>query len=205
MLYCIGCRTFENSWFAVVLVFLVGYGVSGGGSSKVEMLNAIAIGAAVSVPVMLLVGALGDHIGQKILYSIGAVALAIWTWGMFDLVDSGRATLAVVVGLGLIWPFVFCPQAALFAAQFDTRIRYTALSVATQLAGIVAGGIAPLIATVLLARANGSTHLIEIYLTALALIGLVSISFMKSHQALDEPAKPAEAIAPDTAAVPVSP
>jgi len=204
MLWCIGARVFENSWFSIVLVFLVGYAVSAAGISKMEVLNAIALGAAVSVPTLLLVGLLGDRVGQKVLYTAGAIALAAWTWTMFDLVRDGQAKLALVVGLGLIWPFVYGPQAALFAAQFDARIRYTALSVATQLAGILAGAIAPLIATVLMNRANGSTLPIEIYLTVLALAGLASTYFMKPHQVLDEPAAPVQTTAARAAVVSTS-
>lgn len=191
MLRCMGVRIFENSWFAAILVFFVSYAVSTAKIPKTEVLNAIAIGAAVSVPVLLFVGWLGDRIGQKLIYAIGAVALTVWTWNMFDLAVAGRVTLAVVVGIGIIWPLVYGPQSTLFAAQFDTRIRYSGLSIATQLAGILAGGIAPLVATMLVARAGGSPQPVVLYLTALAALGLVSVCFMKPNAALDS--LPAEA------------
>jgi MFS transporter, MHS family, shikimate and dehydroshikimate transport protein len=179
MLKCMGARIFENSWFAILLVFFVSYAVTTAKLPKPVILNAIATGAAVSIPMLFFVGWLGDRIGQRIIYAVGAVALAVWTWLLFDMVKGGDPLLGVVVGLGLIWPCVYGPQSALFAAQFDTRVRYSGLSIATQLAGILGGGIAPLIAAVLVSQGGGSPHLVATYLSALAVLGVASVAFMK--------------------------
>lgn len=186
MLRCIGLRVFENSWFAILLVFVVSYAVTTAKIPKAEMLNAIALGALVSMPMFLVVGWIGDRIGQKIVYAVGAVLLAAWTWVMFASIANGSPLMPVIVALGLIWPATFSPQTALFAAQFDTRVRYSGLSVATQLAGILGGGIAPFIAAVLAAKAGGEPTLIAAYLSVLALIGLVSVASMRPTTALDK-------------------
>jgi MFS family permease len=186
MLRCIGLRVFENSWFAILLVFVVSYAVTTAKIPKAEMLNAIALGALVSMPMFLVVGWIGDRIGQKIVYAVGAVLLAGWTWVMFAAIASGSPLMPVIVALGLIWPATFSPQTALFAAQFDTRVRYSGLSVATQLAGILGGGIAPFIAAVLAAKSGGEPTLIAAYLSVLALIGLVSVASMRPTTALDK-------------------
>jgi MFS transporter, MHS family, shikimate and dehydroshikimate transport protein len=184
MLRCAGMRVFENSWFAILLVYFVSYAVTTAKIPKPQILNAVAVGAALSIPTLLLIGALADRIGQRIIYAIGAVALSLFTWGMFNSVQPGRTstTLAfVIVGLGIVWPLVYGPQSALFAAQFNTRVRYSALSIATQLAGILGGGIAPLIAAVLAAQGGGSPHLVAVYLSVLGVIGLISVASMKSR------------------------
>ena len=186
MLRCIGVRVFENSWFAILLVFVVSYAVTTAKIPKAEMLNAIALGAFVSMPMFLLVGWIGDRIGQKIVYAVGAVLLAGWTWVMFAAIANGSPLMPVIVALGLIWPATFSPQTSLFAAQFDTRVRYSGLSVSTQLAGILGGGIAPFIAAVLAAKAGGQPHLIALYLTCLAVVGLVSVFSMRPTTALDK-------------------
>ncbi|MGR4872350.1 MFS transporter [Variovorax sp. LARHSF232] len=186
MLRCMGMRIFENSWFAILLVFVVSYAVSTAKIPKGEVLNAIAVGAAISMPMFLFVGWVGDRVGQKIVYAVGAVLLAGWTWIMFDAVSASRPLMPIVVALGFIWPLVFAPQTSLFAAQFDTRVRYSGLSVSTQIAGILGGGIAPFIAAVLAAKAGGSPHLIAVYLTALAGLGLLSVYFMRPTKSLDD-------------------
>ena len=45
---------------------------------------------------------------------------------------------------------MYGPQAAFISEMFPTRVRYTGSSVGYQLAGIVGGGIAPIISTALL-------------------------------------------------------
>lgn len=197
MLKCIGVRIFENSWFATILVFFVSYAVTTAKIPKPEILNALAIGAAVSIPMLLFVGWIGDRIGQRIIYAVGAVALAIWTWILFDVVQSGNPLGAMIVGLGVIWPCVYGPQSALFAAQFETRVRYSGLSIATQLAGILGGGVAPLVATVLVAKGGGSPHFLATYLSVLAVLGIVSVAFMRPTSALNAGTAPmGEAVPP---------
>lgn len=185
MFLCVCLRVFENSWFAIVLVFFVSYAVSTASIPKPEILNAIAIGGALSIPMLFFVGWLGDRIGQRIIYAAGAVALAAWTWIMFDAVLRGSPSLVVAIGIGLIWPCVYGPQSALFAAQFETRVRYSGLSIATQLAGILGGGIAPLVAAVLVARNDGSPGWVAIYLSALALVGVTAVLSMRPTATLD--------------------
>jgi len=185
MLRCAGLRIFENSWFSILLVYFVSYAVTTGKIPKAELLNAIALGAALSMPTLLAVGALADRIGQRIIYAVGAISLGAFTWIMFDSVHRGTTLVAVVLGLGVFWPLVYGPQSALFAAQFDTRVRYSALSIATQLAGLLGGGIAPLIAAVLAAYGGGSPHLVAAYLSALALVGLLAVASMKPTATLN--------------------
>ncbi|VTU16841.1 Inner membrane metabolite transport protein YhjE [Variovorax sp. SRS16] len=191
MLKCVCLRVFENSWFAIVLVFFVSYAVTTAKIPKPQILNAIAFGGALSIPTLFAIGWLGDRIGQRIIYAFGAVALAAWTWVMFDAVLRGDPSLVVVIGLGLIWPCVYGPQSALFAAQFETRVRYSGLSIATQLAGILGGGIAPLVAALLVANHGGSPAWVALYLSALAVIGLIAVLSMRPTSALDlEPHRP---------------
>jgi MFS family permease len=189
MLRCAGLRIFENSWFAILLVYFVSYAVTTGKIPKAQLLNAIALGAALSIPTLLAIGALADRIGQRVIYAMGAISLAIFTWMMFDSVHRGTTLLSVVLGLGIFWPLVYGPQSALFAAQFDTRVRYSALSISTQLAGVLGGGIAPLIAAVLAAKGGGSPHLVAAYLSVLAFIGLVCVAFMKPTDTLNQTAQ----------------
>jgi hypothetical protein len=55
------------------------------------------------------------------------------------------------------------PQAALIAESFTLRLRYSGSSIGTQLASIIAGGPAPLIATALFASYRSGTP-IAIYI-----------------------------------------
>jgi MFS transporter, MHS family, shikimate and dehydroshikimate transport protein len=78
----------------------------------------------------------------------------------------------------VVFPLMYAPQAQLFARQFPAEIRYSGISISVQLAGVVGGGLAPLIATKLLSVGGGSPHLIMIYIGSMAVIAIISTTFM---------------------------
>jgi len=64
--------------------------------------------------------------------------------------------LSIVLSVALCHAWVYGPQAALIAERFGTRSRYSGASLGYQLAAPFAGGLAPIIALLLL---NGKTSL----------------------------------------------
>jgi len=55
---------------------------------------------------------------------------------------------------------MYGPQAALIAESFTGRMRYSGASLGYQLASVIAGGPAPLIATALFARYHAGAELV---------------------------------------------
>ena len=76
------------------------------------------------------------------------------------------------------------PQAALIAEAFTPRLRYSGSSLGYQLASIIAGGPAPLIATALFAHYQ-TGFAIAIYIALCAVVSLVSASFMPDYTGKD--------------------
>ena len=76
------------------------------------------------------------------------------------------------------------PEAALIAELFTPRLRYSGSSLGYQLASIIAGGPAPIIATALFAIYN-SGYAIAIFIAACAVISLVAASFMPDYTGQD--------------------
>ena len=67
---------------------------------------------------------------------------------------------------------------------FTPRLRYSGASLGYQLASIIAGGQAPLIATWLLTTYhNGYT--VALYIAACAVISLIAVSLMPDHTGKD--------------------
>ena len=88
-------------------------------------------------------------------------------------------------GLSLIpHDIMYGPQAALIAELFPGRLRYSGASLGYQLASIIAGGPAPLIATALFA-AYHSGYAISIYIAACTVVSLVSAAFMPDYTGKD--------------------
>jgi hypothetical protein len=66
----------------------------------------------------------------------------------------------------------------LIAENFPARLRYSGSSIGYQLASIVGGGLAPFIATALLAP-DRSGYLVAGYLLACSVISLAAATFMR--------------------------
>lgn len=126
------------------------------------------------------------------MYLIGAVLTAFWGFVGFPMMDTGNDWLimaAITLGLA-IESMTYAPYSALMAELFPTHVRYTALSLCYQVAPILAGSLAPLIAVTLLKEYNSSTP-IAWYLVGAAAISIVAVAAAKetrgkSLRAVDE-------------------
>ena len=163
-----GARFTEQAPFYLFTTFVITYGLDKLALDRTLILNAITIAAVVELFTIPLFGSLSDRIGRRIWYLIGCVLMAVFAFPYFLLMNSksdGLFILAVVLSLALFHAWVYGPQAALIAERFGTRSRYSGASLGYQLAAPFAGGLAPIIALILL---NGKTTL-----AALGLSGVV--------------------------------
>jgi MFS family permease len=79
---------------------------------------------------------------------------------------------------------MYGPQAALIAESFSSRVRYSGASLGYQLASVIAGGPAPLIAAWLFAQYH-SAWPIAWYIAACAVITLIATALMRDFTGLD--------------------
>jgi hypothetical protein len=91
--------------------------------------------------------------------------------------------LAIVLSL-IPHDMQYGPQAALIAEAFTPRLRYSGASLGYQLASIIAGGPAPIIATALFASYH-TGYAIAIYIAACAVVSLISASMMPDYTGKD--------------------
>ena len=78
----------------------------------------------------------------------------------------------------------YAPQVALIAEASTPRLRFSGSSLGYQLASVIAGGPAPLIATALFAT-YGSGYAIAIYIAACAVVSLVAAALMPDDAGQD--------------------
>ena len=93
--------------------------------------------------------------------------------------------LSIVLSLGLFHAFVYGPQAALISERFSTRLRYSGASIGYQLAAPFAGGLAPLIAAVLLQSFKGSYVPVALYIIVLSAFSFVATLGLKELTHVD--------------------
>ena len=148
----------------------------------------------VSIPFF---GYLSDRIGRKNMYMIGAAVTGVFGFIYFSMLGTGSETiifLAVILSL-IPHDMMYGPQAALIAESFTGRLRYSGASLGYQLASIIAGGPAPLIATWLFGTFHSSSA-IAVYIALCAVITLIATALMTDYtgreiNALDAYERPA--------------
>ncbi|WP_017571529.1 MFS transporter [Nocardiopsis halotolerans] len=185
-LVAMGVRMAENVSYYVVTAFILVYATQEARMEDGLVLNAVLVASAVHLVSIPLWGALSDRLGRRPVTAVGAAGAALWVFAFFPLIDVGTfwsVTLAATVGL-VLHGAMYGPQAAFFSELFSTRVRYSGASVGYQLASIVAGGLAPLIATALLASFGGSVP-ISLYVAAMGAITLVAVAVSRETRGRD--------------------
>src|SRR5439155_1249908 len=112
-------------------------------------------------------------------------------FAFFALLDSrspGTIIVAATVAL-VLHGAMYGPQAAFFSELFGTRVRYSGASIGYQLASILAGGLAPLIATALL-QGFGTSTPVSVYVVAGALISVVALGVARETRGSSLTAQP---------------
>jgi metabolite-proton symporter len=179
-------RMAEQAPFYIFTAFIFSYGIETLHVSRNFLLSAVLAAAMLSFVSIPLFGHLSDHIGRKNMYMIGAVATGVFGFIYFGMLNTGSETvifLAVVLSL-VPHDMLYGPQAALIAESFTGRLRYSGASLGYQLASIIAGGPAPLIATWLYGTFHSSLA-IAIYIAICAVITLAATAMMTDYTGRD--------------------
>ena len=162
----------------LLTVFMLSYATSELGLPRSMVLAGVVIATAISLVTLPLYAALSDRIGRRPVYMGGAVALLLFAFPFFWLVNTGSVVLlwlAFVLGLSVFHAAMYGPQAAFFSELFGTKTRYTGASLGYQLSAVLGGGLAPFVASSLLAASGGNITLVALYLAALCLVSLVAV------------------------------
>jgi metabolite-proton symporter len=179
-------RMSEQAPFYVFTAFIFAYAVGTLHMSRDLILSAVLVASCVSFVAIPLSGHISDKIGRKKMYLIGAATVGVFGFLYFGMVDTAVPSLVfIAIVLSLIpHDMQYGPQAALIAEAFTPRLRYSGASLGYQLASVIAGGPAPLIATWLFAHYH-SGYAISIYIAATSVISLVAVSFMPDYTGRD--------------------
>ncbi|MGW8572624.1 MFS transporter [Streptomyces niveus] len=186
VLVAIGTRFGENVSYYILTAFVLVYVTVHLELPKSDALNAVLIGSAVHFVTIPMWGALSDRLGRRPVTQIGAIGMVGWAFAFFALLDTESfpvITLAVTVGL-LFHGAMYGPQAAFISEMFDTKVRYSGASMGSQLASIIGGALAPLIAVELLKDYDSSLP-VSVYLSAAALVTVVTVWVAKETRGRD--------------------
>jgi MFS family permease len=172
-------RMSEQAPFYLFITFVLTYGTKQLSLNQSGLLTDTIIAAAIGLISVPLFGWLSDIIGRRLMYGIGIVCTGLFAFPYFGLLNT---KVAFLVGLGIVISLLFHdmqygPQAALIAERFGTGVRYSGASIGYQLASVIAGGPAPLIAAAILASTGSSTW-ISVYIIGCAVVSMIALLAM---------------------------
>ena len=140
-------RTGEQAPAYIFLAFVFAYGTQVLHTPRNFLLLALIAGCSASLIATPLSGHLSDRIGRKRWYLIGAVAMGIFGFIYFAMLNS---LVPGLIFLGIMLSFVmhgilYGPQAALIAECFTPRLRYSGCSIAIILPRLRLADLRPLL------------------------------------------------------------
>jgi len=179
-------RMAEQAPFYIFTAFVFSYGTGTLHVSRDFLLTAVLAASVLSFFSIPFFGHLSDQIGRKNMYMIGGAVTGVFGFIYFAMLGTGSMPiifLAVILSL-IPHDMMYGPQAALIAESFTGRLRYSGSSLGYQLASVIAGGPAPLIAAWLFGTYH-SPVAIAIYIAVCAVITLLATAAMTDYTGKD--------------------
>jgi len=179
-------RMAEQAPFYIFTAFIFAYGTASLHVSRDFLLTSVLAASVVSFVSIPVFGHISDRIGRKNMYLIGAIVTGIFGFVYFGLLNTDNAAiifLAIVLSL-VPHDMMYGPQAALIAESFTGRLRYSGCSLGYQLASVIAGGPAPLIATWLYGRYQ-TPYAIAGYIAFCAVVTVIATALMTDYTGKD--------------------
>ena len=189
LLIAIGLFIANNMIGYLLIAFITSYGTRVLGLPSSTMLAVGIVGAVVWGVAIVWSGAWSDRVGRRRVYLIGTIALLVWSFPFFLLLDTASLPLMLLavavlgVGLGL----TYGPQAAAYAELFPVDVRYSGASFAYAIGAVLGGGFAPLIAQALIG-ATGTSLSVSVYMVVVCLITLAAVLAMREGTAAEREA-----------------
>ncbi|MFR9803176.1 MFS transporter [Pseudonocardia sp. RS010] len=180
-------RLSEQAPFYLFITFVLSYGTQQLQLNRGSLLNATLVAAAIGLFSVPFFGWLSDRIGRRTMYGIGIVCTGLFAFPYFGLLNTRVGVLVLLaIVLSLIFhDMQYGPQAALIAESFGTNIRYSGAGLGYQLASVIAGGPAPLIAAYILKNTGSSTG-IAWYIVICCVIAMIALLVMPRRALTDE-------------------
>jgi metabolite-proton symporter len=175
-------RMAEQAPFYIFVTFVLSYGTQALHQPRDLLLQSVSVAALGSFLWIPLFGHLSDRIGRRRMYLIGAASVGLFGFVYFALLDTAVPALMFLAILLSLVPhaMLYGPQAALIAELFPARLRYSGASFGYQLASVIAGGPAPLVAQALY-KSYASGYAIAGYILFCGAVSLVAASLVPDY------------------------
>jgi MFS family permease len=177
---------FSGSYLAIT--YVVSYATQNVGMKSSTVLAGVTIAASVAFVCWPASGWLSDKVGRRPVMLSGAALILVLAFPFFGLVNTGSTSLtwiATVALYGVAVGLIAGVLPSFFSELFDTRVRYTGVSIAYQAPAVLVGGFTPMIATWLVAQAGGQTWSVSLYISVIAAASFICLLLFKETRGVD--------------------
>ncbi|MGY3127293.1 MFS family permease [Agrococcus sp. UYP33] len=175
VLLTVGLRIASDVSYYVFAVFALSYTTGTLDMPASVGLTGVIVGCLLQFFIIPVSAHISDRVGRRPVYVAGAIAVGVWAFVAWPLIDTGSQALAVVaIAAGIAAQgIMYGPMAAFITEMFPTKVRSTGSSFGYQIAGIAGGALAPFLAT-LLTQSFGTTFSVSVYVAITAVIAVVA-------------------------------
>nr|BFD43377.1 MFS transporter [Pseudomonas sp. FFPRI_1] len=177
LLLCIGANTLGIAGVYFTNTFMIAYTTQQLEIPRSLILECLFVVAIIQFCVQPLAAWTAEKIGAtRFLCLVSLLAMAS-PYPMFVLVSSGQAPLMILgIALAVVCMASFYAVIAGYVSgMFETRVRYTAISLAYQVCGALAGGLTPLVGTWLAHRFIGQWWPMAVFYSLIAAVSLICV------------------------------
>lgn len=175
-----------GSTFTLMVASGMNYGTSEKGFSANMMLWVVLVACILGLFLIPFFGKLSDKFGRKPIIAAGIAAEALLAFPFFWLINTGN-TGAVFLAYGLMmvaFSANYGPIATFLAELFGSKVRYSGLSIAYMLSGLLGSAITPAV-TVWLLDITGQSDSIAWYIAAAAVLSFVALFLLNDNHKRD--------------------
>lgn len=134
----------------------------------------------------LISGPIADKIGRRKMLIWVTVGIIVFGLLFAPLLGGGHALVLFFLALGFtLMGLTFGPMGAFLPEMFPTNVRYTGSAVAYNVSSILGAALAPIIAVWLWGLGKGSPVWVGVYLSAAAVLTLISLLFTPETKHVD--------------------
>ncbi len=177
LLLCIGANTLGIAGVYFTNTFMIAYTTQQLEIPRSLILECLFVVALIQFCIQPLAAWTAEKIGAtRFLCLVSLLAMAS-PYPMFVLVSSGQAPLMILgIALAVVCMASFYAVIAGYVSgMFETGVRYTAISLAYQVCGALAGGLTPLIGTWLAHRFTGQWWPMAVFYSLIAAVSLICV------------------------------
>ncbi|MGG5172240.1 MFS transporter [Pseudarthrobacter sp. J1738] len=171
----IGLRMAENggSYMFQTLSLAFFVSVVGKDADKGLLAWGVSLGSLIGVFTVPLAGAISDRVGRRTVYRAGAVFMLLYSfpaWWLLSLGNHIVAVIVIAVGIGIAVNTMLGPQCAMIPEMFGNKHRYLGVAMAREISAVLAGGLAGVLGSYIIAVSHGNWILLAVYMATLAII-----------------------------------